>query len=425
MKIVNSIEWTGEKNGEAPPPDLEAARRNLQMLAPRARQAFLLIAVEDFSPREAALVLDVDSEELQRLVDEAGREIARQIATDVVVIEDEPLIALDLQRIVTSLGHRVVKIARTERQAIDAVKRAQPGLILADIQLADGSSGLDAVNEILRSFSVPVVFVTAYPQRLLTGTRPEPTFLITKPFHPDNVKGNRQPGAVLRHSRSAGTAPSGHRRACVCWSVNGLSRHRAIVALATRRPLDLLPRRPLAGAEGVTAGRSGKQRGARKADADKALAIVIPPRFSTMQLDILRFFFIDVREFIACLRLGMKQFVELRLDCLRVAILGTLYEKRHEPCGERGNGVPIERCALEDEPGNAVGSDDEKSQWMCGQDTDLSEPAPHRLNVHGNPRVHQHAGVAGYRVGGLGASIRTFFSRPETTRSSRRSERNW
>ena len=188
VKIVNSIEWTGEKNGEAPPPGLEAAGRNLQMLAPRARQAFLLIAVEDFSPREAALVLDVDAQELQRLVDEAGREIARQIATDVVVIEDEPLIALDLQRIVTSLGHRVVKIARTERQAIEAVKRAQPGLILADIQLADGSSGLDAVIEILRTFSVPVVFVTAYPQRLLTGTRPEPTFLITKPFHPDNVK---------------------------------------------------------------------------------------------------------------------------------------------------------------------------------------------------------------------------------------------
>ena len=66
--------------------------------------------------------------------------------------------------------------------------RAKPGLILADIQLADGSSGLDAVNEILRSFSVPVIFVTAYPQRLLTGTRPEPTFLIAKPFHPDNVK---------------------------------------------------------------------------------------------------------------------------------------------------------------------------------------------------------------------------------------------
>ena len=146
------------------------------------------MAVEEFSPQDAALVMDIDAAELQRLIDEAGREIARQLATEVVIIEDEPLIALDLERLVTTLGHRVVKIARTERQAIEAVKRARPGLILADIQLADGSSGLDAVNEILRTFSVPVIFVTAYPQRLLTGTRPEPTFLIAKPFHAENVK---------------------------------------------------------------------------------------------------------------------------------------------------------------------------------------------------------------------------------------------
>jgi DNA-directed RNA polymerase specialized sigma24 family protein len=188
LKIVNSVPINGEIATEAPTSGLDAAHRNLEVLTPRARQAFLLIAVEEFPPQDAALVMDIDPSELRSLVDEAGREIARQIATDVVIIEDEPLIALDLERLVTALGHRVVKIARTERQAIEAVRRARPGLILADIQLADGSSGLDAVNEILRSFSVPVIFVTAYPQRLLTGTRPEPTFLITKPFHPDNVK---------------------------------------------------------------------------------------------------------------------------------------------------------------------------------------------------------------------------------------------
>ncbi len=188
LTILNSVSLNGHRGVDAPLPALQAAERNLEGLAPPARQAFLLVAVEEFSPADAALALDVDQAELQALIDEAGREIARQIATDVVIIEDEPLIALDLERLVTGLGHRVVKIARTERQAIEAVQRTRPGLILADIQLADGSSGLDAVNEILRTFSVPVVFVTAYPQRLLTGTRPEPTFLITKPFHPENVK---------------------------------------------------------------------------------------------------------------------------------------------------------------------------------------------------------------------------------------------
>lgn len=110
------------------------------------------------------------------------------MATDVVIVEDEPLIALDIEQLVTDLGHRVVKIARTAQHAIEAVERLRPGLLLADIHLADGSSGLDAVNEILRTVSLPVIFLTAFPQRLLTGTRPEPTFLITKPFKPENVK---------------------------------------------------------------------------------------------------------------------------------------------------------------------------------------------------------------------------------------------
>jgi DNA-directed RNA polymerase specialized sigma24 family protein len=189
LKILNSVAINNQKSDAGGhPAGLQAVQRNLDSLTPRARQAFLLAAVEEFTLRDAAAVLDVDELEVQQLIDEAGREIARQIATDVVIIEDEPLIALDLEQVVSELGHRVVKIARTQNQAIEAVKAARPGLILADIHLADGGSGLDAVNEILRTFSVPVIFVTAYPQRLLTGKRPEPTFLITKPFSHENVK---------------------------------------------------------------------------------------------------------------------------------------------------------------------------------------------------------------------------------------------
>ena len=209
LKILNSIEWNADKSRDTAPQGLEAARRNLEILTPPARQAFLLIAVEEFSPQDAALVMDIDAAELQRLIDEAGREIARQLATEVVIIEDEPLIALDLERLVTTLGHRVVKIARTERQAIEAVKRARPGLILADIQLADGSSGLDAVNEILRTFSVPVIFVTAYPQRLLTGMRARADVPHRQAVPRREREGDHQPGPVLRHPRPARAAAPG------------------------------------------------------------------------------------------------------------------------------------------------------------------------------------------------------------------------
>jgi DNA-binding LytR/AlgR family response regulator len=61
-------------------------------------------------------------------------------------------------------------------------------LVLADVQLADGSSGIEAVKEILEECSPPVVFITAFPDLLLTGTRPEPTFLMSKPFDPEAVK---------------------------------------------------------------------------------------------------------------------------------------------------------------------------------------------------------------------------------------------
>jgi CheY-like chemotaxis protein len=189
LKVLNS-ESTAATFASAAPRHtaLQAAERNLQTLAPRARQAFLLVAVEEFRPGDAARAMDVSEAELQAYIDQAGRDIARQVSTDVVIIEDEPLIALDLVQLVNDLGHRVVRVARTADQAVEATRAAKPGLVLADIHLADGSSGLDAVNEILQTFSLPVVFVTAFPQRLLTGTRPEPTFLVTKPFQPQNVK---------------------------------------------------------------------------------------------------------------------------------------------------------------------------------------------------------------------------------------------
>ena len=160
----------------------------LLRIAPRSRQAFLLTALEGFTPSEAAQILDTDFEDIEQLIATAQAEIDAELATDVLIIEDEPVIAADIEALVRELGHTVVDIAATRREAIDAVARKTPGLVLADIQLADGSSGIDAVKDILARFSVPVIFITAFPERLLTGERPETTFLITKPFQPETVK---------------------------------------------------------------------------------------------------------------------------------------------------------------------------------------------------------------------------------------------
>jgi DNA-directed RNA polymerase specialized sigma24 family protein/CheY-like chemotaxis protein len=160
----------------------QPVERHLVRIAPMPRQAFLLIALEGLSEDDAAKVLDIDMPKLRALVEKAGRDLAAEIATDVLIIEDETFIALDLEGLVESLGHQVLGIARTHKEAVALAKAKPPGIILADIQLADGSSGLDAVNEMLNSFQVPVIFITAYPERFLTGERPEPAFLIAKPF---------------------------------------------------------------------------------------------------------------------------------------------------------------------------------------------------------------------------------------------------
>ncbi|MEN5084168.1 response regulator [Bosea sp. TWI1241] len=191
LQLWSSIGVNAQSSAaQASAPSLErpAAERNLDALTPRPRQAFLLRTVEGFSIDEVAAIMAVSAKEASELVQSAGQEIAEQVATDVLIIEDEPIIALDIETMVEELGHRPTGVARTHREAIELVAKKRPGLVLADIQLADGSSGLDAVNEILESIDVPVIFITAYPERLLTGDRPEPAFLITKPFQPEAVK---------------------------------------------------------------------------------------------------------------------------------------------------------------------------------------------------------------------------------------------
>lgn len=120
---------------------------------------------------------------------QADREIAEQSpSSPVLIIEDEPPTAANLQLLVEGLGHRVTRIARTHAEAVDLFAKDQPRLMLSDIQLDDGSSGIDAVNEVLGSLDLPVIFITGHPDLLLTGERPEPAFLIQKPFDPRTVK---------------------------------------------------------------------------------------------------------------------------------------------------------------------------------------------------------------------------------------------
>ena len=165
-----------------------ATQQRLASMTPEHRQALLLTTLEDFDYDETAVILGCDPAEVEGMVAQAVAEIDDESRTDVLIIEDEPLISMQLEDLVSDLGHTVVASAATRTQAAEAFERTRPGLVLADIQLADGSSGIDAVEDILKFGDVPVIFITAYPEKLLTGDRPEPTYLVTKPFQEQTVR---------------------------------------------------------------------------------------------------------------------------------------------------------------------------------------------------------------------------------------------
>jgi len=177
------------------PPNLAVGRdgmtpveQRLQSLQPTKREALLLTAVEGFFVHEAALILDMRPDEVEDAIAATLRAIDRDLSSRILITEDEMIIAIDLENLVSELGHEVVGIATTREQAVRLAKEQEPDLVLADIQLADGSSGVDAASDIVHNLGIPVIFITAFPECLLTGQRLEPTYLISKPFLRDTVK---------------------------------------------------------------------------------------------------------------------------------------------------------------------------------------------------------------------------------------------
>ena len=153
-------------------------------LSQTQRQLLLLTSLEE-------LPIEVAADVVSQPVPAAAAQLALALdclrnaaATDVLIIEDEPIIAMDIEELVLGCGHRVVGVAASEAEAVLIAERHRPGLILADINLGAGGDGNSAVQRIMRRYYVPVIFVTAYPERLLTGEAFEPTFVISKPFEP-------------------------------------------------------------------------------------------------------------------------------------------------------------------------------------------------------------------------------------------------
>ena len=189
FKCFHAI-WASSGQRFVDPDDALRSRAHglLSKLTANSREALLLRTIEEFPISHIAKIMKLDDDEVRALISAANAELSESVKGRVMIIEDEPIIATDLTAIVTDLGNEVTGVARTHKEALELGAAEGADLILADIQLADNSSGIDAVNDLLETMDVPVIFITAFPERLLTGDRPEPAFLISKPFQEAQVQ---------------------------------------------------------------------------------------------------------------------------------------------------------------------------------------------------------------------------------------------
>lgn len=191
--------------------DDSAAKRDesdpLSSLGLPERRALLLTAVEEFTTEEAAEIMGTYPEQVDAYLADSENKLVQGLATDVLIIEDEPLIAANLSRLVLALGHSVVGVAQTLEEAVKLGSQHQPPLILSDVKLADGSLGYDAVAKIEAFYAPTTIYITAYPEQLLQGAETEPAYLIPKPFKPSYVKAVIEQ-ALLSTSKPAGESVS-------------------------------------------------------------------------------------------------------------------------------------------------------------------------------------------------------------------------
>lgn len=168
--------------------DAERSDDALTALALPERRALLLTALEDFTTAQAASIMGTFPEEIDALLADGENKLLAHLATTVMIIEDEPLIAANLSKLAASLGHDLTDIATTKEEAVKLALDTRPTLILSDVMLADGSLGNEAIAEIEKVYAPLVIYITAYPEQLLTGVEAEPAYLIPKPFKPSYVK---------------------------------------------------------------------------------------------------------------------------------------------------------------------------------------------------------------------------------------------
>jgi CheY-like chemotaxis protein len=152
----------------------------LLKLPHQRRQIVALRAVMGFSYGDVGEIMGMTEAAVRRAYVSSLLELRAKPA--VLIIEDEAMIALDLQKIIKTLGLSVAGIAKNREEALRIVGLSHPKLIVADYRLRD-ETGIDVVNAIREQIHADVIYITAHPEAVTEQLGAASEVVLSKPFN--------------------------------------------------------------------------------------------------------------------------------------------------------------------------------------------------------------------------------------------------
>lgn len=113
-----------------------------------------------------------------------------KMSCKVLIIEDELIIAMEIQKIIQDLGYKVIGIGKSYSKSLEIVRKEFPDLILSDINLHKSRDGIETSTEICRIKKIPIIYITAYADEKIVqkAALSNPVSYILKPFKKEDIE---------------------------------------------------------------------------------------------------------------------------------------------------------------------------------------------------------------------------------------------
>lgn len=187
--LLNLLFDEERENGGQPVASPYPIERALAGLAEEERRVYLLSVLERLPVPDVAAVLAMPPQHVVLGLERARERLRQSLTQRVLVVEDNPVLAMELEGVVSSLGHEVCGTAANPRVALALAAQKPPTLALLDVRLGEGGDGIDLARELRRRGVLRTIFITAFDQELERRCATHLGQVIAKPYSTEAIRG--------------------------------------------------------------------------------------------------------------------------------------------------------------------------------------------------------------------------------------------